>query len=150
MKRFLKRIGIIVAVIVGIILVLFVIFCVTHPNETKQVPEGNATNHPSAPSSASQPETIDTVDRIVKETLGSDVIETRFVDGTYYILMKVNGVDSAFTIIASELNDALDGLSERINDSFSVDCVIFVVDDTTHDSLLYATRNGIDITSYMN
>lgn len=64
--------------------------------------------------------------------------------------MKVNGVDSAFTIIASELNDALDGLSERINDSFSVDCVIFVVDDTTHDSLLYATRNGIDITSYMN
>lgn len=45
MKRFLKRIGIIVAVIVGIILVLFVIFCVTHPNETKQVPEGNATNH---------------------------------------------------------------------------------------------------------
>lgn len=59
MKRFLKRIGIIVAVIVGIILVLFVIFCVTHPNETKQVPEGNATNHPSAPSSASQPETID-------------------------------------------------------------------------------------------
>ena len=118
------------AVIVGIILVLFVIFCVTHPNETKQVPEGNATNHPSAPSSASQSETIDTVDRIVKETLGSDVIETRFEDDTYYILMKVNGVDSAFTIIASELNDALDGLSERINDSFSVDCVIFVVDDT--------------------
>lgn len=118
MKRFLKRIGIIVAVIVGIILALFVIFCVTHPNETKQVPEGNATNHPSAPSSASQSETIDTVDRIVKETLGSDVIETRFEDDTYYILMKVNGVDSAFTIIASELNDALDGLSKESTTRF--------------------------------
>lgn len=52
--------------------------------------------------------------------------------------------------MAADVDESIDSLSETINDTFDIDCVIFVVDDATHDDLLYATLNGNDITDQLD
>lgn len=93
---------------------------------------------------------IDELDKKVKEYLGDDVITTDYDDGTYYILLAINDVNSAYIIMAADVDESIDSLSETINDTFDIDCVIFVVDDATHNELLYATLNGNDITNQLD
>lgn len=93
---------------------------------------------------------IDELDKKVKEYLGDDVITTDYDDGTYYIFLAINDVNSAYIIMAADVDESIDSLSETINDTFDIDCVIFVVDDATHDELLYATLNGNDITDQLD
>ena len=93
---------------------------------------------------------IDELDKTVREYLGDDVIETDYEDDTYYILIAIEDVNSAYIIMAADVGESIDSLSETINDTFDIDCVIFVVDDATHDDLLYATLNGNDITDQLD
>ena len=93
---------------------------------------------------------IDELDKTVREYLGDDVIETDYEDDTYYILIAIEDVNSAYIIMAADVDESIDSLSETINDTFDIDCVIFVVDDATHDELLYATLNGNDITDQLD
>lgn len=93
---------------------------------------------------------IDELDKKVKEYLGDDVITTDYDDGTYYIFLAINDVNSAYIIMAADVDESIDSLSETINDTFDIDCVIFVVDDATHNELLYATLNGNDITNQLD
>lgn len=93
---------------------------------------------------------IDELDKTVREYLGDDVIETDYEDDTYYILIAIEDVNSAYIIMAADVDESIDSLSETINDTFDIDCVIFVVDDATHDNLLYATLNGNDITDQLD
>ena len=93
---------------------------------------------------------IDELDKTVREYLGDDVIETDYKDDTYYILIAIEDVNSAYIIMAADVDESIDSLSETINDTFDIDCVIFVVDDATHDDLLYATLNGNDITDQLD
>lgn len=93
---------------------------------------------------------IDELDKTVKEYLGDDVITTDYDDGTYYIFIAIEDVNSAYIIMAADVDESIDSLSETINDTFDIDCVIFVVDDATHNELLYATLNGNDVTDYMD
>lgn len=93
---------------------------------------------------------IDELDKTVREYLGDDVIETHYEDDTYYILIAIEDVNSAYIIMAADVDESIDSLSETINDTFDIDCVIFVVDDATHDALLYATLNGNDITDQLD
>lgn len=93
---------------------------------------------------------IDELDKTVREYLGDDVIETDYEDDTYYILIAIEDVNSAYIIMAADVDEYIDSLSETINDTFDIDCVIFVVDDATHDDLLYATLNGNDITDQLD
>ena len=93
---------------------------------------------------------IDELDKTVREYLGDDVIETDYEDDTYYILIAIEDVNSAYIIMAADGDESIDSLSETINDTFDIDCVIFVVDDATHDDLLYATLNGNDITDQLD
>lgn len=93
---------------------------------------------------------IDELDKTVREYLGDDVIETDYDDDTYYILIAIEDVNSAYIIMAADVDESIDSLSETINDTFDIDCVIFVVDDATHDNLLYATLNGNDITDQLD
>ena len=93
---------------------------------------------------------IDELDKTVREYLGDDVIETDYEDDTYYILIAIEDVNSAYIIMAADVDESIDSLSETINDTFDIDCVIFVVDDATHDDLLYATLNGNDITDQLD
>ena len=93
---------------------------------------------------------IDELDKTVREYLGDDVITTDYDDGTYYIFLAIEDVNSAYIIMAADVDESIDSLSETINDTFDIDCVIFVVDDATHNELLYATLNGNDVTDYMD
>lgn len=93
---------------------------------------------------------IDELDKTVREYLGDDVITTDYDDGTYYIFLAIEDVNSAYIIAAADVDESIDSLSETINDTFDIDCVIFVVDDATHNELLYATLNGNDVTDYMD
>ena len=93
---------------------------------------------------------IDELDKTVREYLGDDVIETDYEDDTYYIFIAIEDVNSAYIIMAADVDESIDSLSETINDTFDIDCVIFVVDDETHDDLLYATLNGNDITDQLD
>ena len=93
---------------------------------------------------------IDELDKTVREYLGDGVIETHYEDDTYYILIAIEDVNSAYIIMATDVDESIDSLSETINDTFDIDCVIFVVDDATHDDLLYATLNGNDITDQLD
>ena len=93
---------------------------------------------------------IDELDKTVREYLGDDVIETDYEDDTYYILIAIEDVNSAYIIMTADVDESIDSLSETINDTFDIDCVIFVVDDATHDDLLYATLNGNDITDQLD
>lgn len=55
-----------------------------------------------------------------------------------------------YVVLDDNGDESIDSLSETINDTFDIDCVIFVVDDATHDDLLYATLNGNDITDQLD
>ena len=93
---------------------------------------------------------IDELDKTVREYLGDDVIEADYDDDTYYILIAIEDINSAYIIMAADVDESIDSLSETINETFDIDCVIFVVDDATHDDLLYATLNGNDITDQLD
>ena len=140
----------IIAIMFAILTITSLAACGNKPmptNERENIPVEDKIVETPAPSKTNW---IDELDKMVKEYLGDDVLATSYEDDTYYILIAIGDVNSAYMIAATEVDESIDLLSETISDTFDVDCAIFVVDDVTHDVLLYATLNGNDITDYMN
>lgn len=139
--------------IIAIVFAILTIFSLTACGNKPEAPTKETTpieDKVVEPSTPTMDDVIDELDKTVREYLGDDVIETDYEDDTYYILIAIEDVNSAYIIMAADVDESIDSLSETINDTFDIDCVIFVVDDATHNELLYATLNGNDVTDYMD
>lgn len=155
MKKFLSPIAKAIAIIVGIIVIAFIIFWITHPSEVKQSYERgiedaeNGVYHPNiSESKATTP--ISELDKMVKKYLGDNVLETKYEDNTYYVMISIKGVNRTYPLYSQGATQSFDNLSETIHDTFEIDCVIFVVDYATNNNLLYASSNGTDITEILD
>lgn len=155
MKKFLSPIVKAIAIIIGIIIIAFIIFWITHPSEVKQSYERgiedaeNGVYHPNiSESKATTP--ISELDKTVKEYLEDNVLDTRYEDNTYYVMISIEGVNKTYPIYSHGATHSFDNLSETIHDNFGIDCVIFVVDYATNNNILYASSNGTDITDLMD
>lgn len=152
MKKVLLTIAKIAAILVGVIVIAFIVYCIAHPTETKQSWERgvqdaeNGTYNPSC----SETESISELDKIVKRTLGDNVLETWYKDNTYYVMISIEGVNRTYPLYSQGATQSFDHLSKTIHDNFGIDCVIFVVDYATNNNLLYASSNGTDITEILD
>lgn len=155
MKKFLSPIAKAITIIVSIIIIAFIIFWITHPSEVKQSYERgiedaeNGVYNPNiSESKATTP--ISELDKTVKEYLEDNVLDTRYEDNTYYVMISIEGVNKTYPIYSHGVTQSFDNLSEMIHDIFGIDCVIFVVDYATNNNILYASSNGTDITDLMD
>ena len=95
-------------------------------------------------------DTVMEIDNMTYQYLGDNIIETEYKNGTYFIFLAVDGVNSSRLVMTSGLADSIGDLSRTINRIFNVECAITIMDDATHSKVLYGNINGIDVTVYVN
>ena len=95
-------------------------------------------------------DTVMEIDNMTYQYLGDNIIETEYKNGTYFIFLAVDGVNSSRLVMTSGLADSIGDLSRTIKRIFNVDCAITIMDDATHSKVLYGNLNGIDVTDYVN
>lgn len=95
-------------------------------------------------------DTVMEIDNMTYQYLGDNIIETEYKNGTYFIFLAVDGVNSSRLVMTSGLADSIGDLSRTINRIFNVECAITIMDDATHSKVLYGNINGIDVTDYVN
>lgn len=95
-------------------------------------------------------DTVMEIDNMTYQYLGDNIIETEYKNGTYFIFLTVDGVNSSRLVMTSGLADSIGDLSRTINRIFNVECAITIMDDATHSKVLYGNLNGIDVTDYVN
>ena len=95
-------------------------------------------------------DTVMEIDNMAYQYLGDNIIETEYKNGTYFIFLTVDGVNSSRLVMTSGLADSIGDLSRTIKRIFNVDCAITIMDDATHSKVLYGNLNGIDVTDYVN
>lgn len=152
MKKVLSTIAKVAAIIIGVIIIAFVVYCISHPTETKQSWEHGVQDAENGIYNPSYSKTtpISEIDKIVKKSLKDNILETRYEDNTYYVMVSIKGVNRTYPLYSQGATQSFDNLSETIHDTFGIDCVIFVVDYATNNNLLYASSNGTDITEILD
>lgn len=152
MKKTLSTIAKVAAIIVGVIIILFIIYCISHPTETKQSFESGVQDAENGTynSNYSKTASISELDKMVKKYLGDNILETWYEDNTYYAMISIEGVNRTYPLYSQGATQSFDHLSETIHDTFGIDCVIFIVDYATNNNLLYASSNGTDITEILD
>ena len=95
-------------------------------------------------------DTVMEIDNMTYQYLGDNIIETEYKNGTYFIFLTVDGVNSSRLVMTSGLADSIGDLSRTIKRIFNVECAITIMDDATHSKVLYGNLNGIDVTDYVN
>lgn len=95
-------------------------------------------------------DTVMEIDNMTYQYLGDNIIETEYKNGTYFIFLAVDGVNSSRLVMTSGLADSIGDLSRTIKRIFNVDCAITIMDDATNSKVLYGNLNGIDVTGYVN
>lgn len=95
-------------------------------------------------------DTVMEIDNMTYQYLGDNIIETEYKNGTYFIFLAVDGVNSSRLVMTSGLADSISDLSRTIKRIFNVDCAITIMDDATNSKVLYGNLNGIDVTGYVN
>ena len=129
----------IIAIILAIVTVMTLASC------GKKAPDSNANTYEDR-----MADTVMEIDNMAYQYLGDNIIETEYKNGTYFIFLTVDGVNSSRLVMTSGLADSIGDLSRTINRIFNVDCAITIMDDATHSKVLYGNLNGIDVTDYVN
>ena len=129
----------IIAIILTIVTVITIASC------GKKAPDFNANTYEDR-----MADTVMEIDNMTYQYLGDNIIETEYKNGTYFIFLTVDGVNSSRLVMTSGLADSIGDLSRTINRIFNVDCAITIMDDATHSKVLYGNINGIDVTDYVN
>lgn len=89
------------------------------------------------------------LDDTVREQLGDMIVDTDYEDDVYYVMVRIDSVESTLAVEFTGLDDAFIDLSETIYNNIGIENVICVVSDTDGETIVFTAYNGYNITDYM-
>lgn len=89
------------------------------------------------------------LDDTVREQLGDMVVDTDYEDDVYYVVVRIDSVESTLAVEFTGLDDAFIDLSETIYNDIDIENVICVVSDADGKTIVFTVYNGYNITDYM-
>ena len=89
------------------------------------------------------------LDDTVREQLGDMIIDTDYDDDVYYVMVRIDSVESTLAVEFTGLDDAFIDLSETIYNNIGIENVICVVSDTDGETIVFTVYNGYNITDYI-
>lgn len=89
------------------------------------------------------------LDDTVREQLGDMVVDTDYEDDVYYVVVRIDSVESTLAVEFTGLDDAFIDLSETIYNNIGIENVICVVSDADGKTIVFTVYNGYNITDYM-
>ena len=89
------------------------------------------------------------LDDTVREQLGDMIVDTDYEDDVYYVMVRIDSVESTLAVEFTGLNDAFIDLSETIYNNIGIENVICVVSDADGKTIVFTVYNGYNITDYM-
>lgn len=98
---------------------------------------------------ATQTVNVKKLDKIVKDSLGDSVLTTEYKDGTYYVAVVFEGINNASVLYKHDIDESINQSTQIMHNNYGVDSIFFIMDYATKSELLYASKNGADITALM-
>ena len=89
------------------------------------------------------------LDDTVREQLGDMIVDTDYEDDVYYVMVRIDSVESTLAVEFTGLDDAFIDLSETIYNNIGIENVICVVSDADGETIVFTVYNGYNITDYM-
>lgn len=89
------------------------------------------------------------LDDTVREQLGDMIVDTDYEDDVYYVVVRIDSVESTLAVEFTDLDDAFIDLSETIYNNIGIENVICVVSDADGKTIVFTVYNGYNITDYM-
>lgn len=89
------------------------------------------------------------LDDTVREQLGDMIVDTDYEDDVYYVVVRIDSVESTLAVEFTGLDDAFIDLSETIYNNIGIENVICVVSDADGKTIVFTVYNGYNITDYM-
>lgn len=89
------------------------------------------------------------LDDTVREQLGDMIVDTDYEDDVYYVMVRIDSVESTLAVEFTGLDDAFIDLSETIYNNIGIENVICVVSDADGKNIVFTVYNGYNITDYM-
>ena len=89
------------------------------------------------------------LDDTVREQLGDMIVDTDYEDDVYYVVVRIDSVESTLAVEFTGLDDAFIDLSETIYNDIGIENVICVVSDADGETIVFTVYNGYNITDYM-
>ena len=89
------------------------------------------------------------LDDTVREQLGDMVVDTDYEDDVYYVVVRIDSVESTLAVEFTGLDDAFIDLSETIYNNIGIENVICVINDADGKTIVFTVYNGYNITDYM-
>ena len=89
------------------------------------------------------------LDDTVREQLGDMIVDTDYEDDVYYVMVRIDSVESTLVVEFTGLDDAFIDLSETIYNNIGIENVICVISDADGKTIVFTVYNGYNITDYM-
>ena len=89
------------------------------------------------------------LDDTVREQLGDMIVDTDYEDDVYYVMVRIDSVESTLAVEFTGLDDAFIDLSETIYNNIGIENVICVISDADGKTIVFTVYNGYNITDYM-
>lgn len=89
------------------------------------------------------------LDDTVREQLGDMIVDTDYEDDVYYVMVRIDSVESTLAVEFTGLDDAFIDLSETIYNNIGIENVICVISDADGETIVFTVYNGYNITDYM-
>ena len=89
------------------------------------------------------------LDDTVREQLGDMIVDTDYEDDVYYVMVRIDSVESTLAVEFTGLDDTFIDLSETIYNNIGIENVICVVSDADGKTIVFTVYNGYNITDYM-
>lgn len=89
------------------------------------------------------------LDDTVREQLGDMIVDTDYEDDVYYVMVRIDSVESTLAVEFTGLDDTFINLSETIYNNICIENVICVVSDADGKNIVFTVYNGYNITDYM-
>lgn len=89
------------------------------------------------------------LDDTVREQLGDMIVDTDYEDDVYYVVVRIDSVESTLAVEFTGLDDAFIDLSETIYNNIGIENVICVISDADGETIVFTVYNGYNITDYM-
>ena len=123
--------------IIAIILTIVTVMSLTACGD-KKVNDNIESNH-----------AVKELDDTVREQLGDMIVDTDYEDDVYYVMVRIDSVESTLAVEFTGLDDAFIDLSETIYNNIGIENVICVVSDADGKTIVFTVYNGYNITDYM-
>ena len=89
------------------------------------------------------------LDDTVREQLGDMIVDTDYEDDVYYVMVRIDSVESTLAVEFTGLDNTFIDLSETIYNNIGIENVICVVSDADGKNIVFTVYNGYNITDYM-